>query len=105
MATDSEYKRWYDLSIWRKSLRPAQLRRQPLCEYCLKRELTVVAQVVDHITPHQGDWSLFRDPDNLQSLCKSCHDGAKQAQERGSLLRGCGTDGLPLDPNHTWNKE
>lgn len=33
------------------------------------------ASVVDHIIPHKGKQDpLFRDPKNLRSLCKPCHD-------------------------------
>jgi len=28
---------------------------------------------VDHIRDHKGDWALFTDRDNLQSLCHRCH--------------------------------
>ncbi|MEY5099146.1 MAG: hypothetical protein RJA36_1865, partial [Pseudomonadota bacterium] len=66
---------------------------------------TVLAGVVDHITAHRGDLSLFLDRDNLQSLCKPCHDGHKQAQEHNAdgLLRGAGHDGRPLDRAHPWH--
>jgi 5-methylcytosine-specific restriction protein A len=46
--------------------------------------------VVDHIQPHRGNWARFIDRDNLQSLCKSCHDrktalemAAEKRQNRG----------------------
>lgn len=38
--------------------------------------------VADHIRPHRGDEALFWDRANLQCLCKPCHDGAKQSEER-----------------------
>lgn len=65
----------------------------------------VMASVVDHIKPHRGNLELFLDADNLQSLCKRCHDGHKQAQEHNSdgILRGAGHDGRPLDLAHPWH--
>lgn len=63
----------------------------------------VRADIVDHIKWHKGDEVLFHDPENLQSLCKACHDKHKQRQERTGKLVGHGPDGLPLDPNHHWN--
>jgi 5-methylcytosine-specific restriction protein A len=36
--------------------------------------------VVDHIKPHKGDEELFYDINNLQPLCKCCHD-RKTAKE------------------------
>jgi 5-methylcytosine-specific restriction protein A len=32
------------------------------------------ATLVDHITPHRGDASLFWDPQNWQPMSKRCHD-------------------------------
>lgn len=74
------YHAWYSLPIWTDSLRPAQLLREPWCRECARayppgdpRHRTR-ATVVDHIRPHRGDWSLFIDPANHQSLCKRHHD-------------------------------
>jgi 5-methylcytosine-specific restriction protein A len=38
--------------------------------------------VCDHKIPHRGDLTLFWAETNLQTLCKPCHDRAKQAAER-----------------------
>ena len=62
------YHHWYFLPIW-----PEQLLREPWCAECRKQGLRVRATVADHIRPHRGDWKLFCDPANLQSLCASCH--------------------------------
>nr|WP_254915489.1 HNH endonuclease [Haematobacter massiliensis] len=43
--------------------------------------------VADHIIPHRGDEAMFWDADNLQCLCKSCHDGVKAKQERQQGFR------------------
>lgn len=42
-------------------------------------------RICDHRKPHRGDEALFWDPENLQTLCKACHDTAKQREEQGSL--------------------
>lgn len=87
---------------WRKR-RDQQLRLHPLCDHCMKVFGRVVqATVADHITPHRGDPVLFKGP--LQSLCKPCHDGVKQQLEKSGFIRGARLDGMPLDPNHPWNK-
>lgn len=83
--------------------RAAWLAAHPLCVFCLARGIVRAATIVDHIQPHRGSDELYWSDDNLQSLCKPCHDGAKQARDKGKLLRGCGADGRPLDPNHRWN--
>jgi len=40
--------------------------------------------VADHKTPHRGDEALFWDRQNLWCLCKGCHDGAKQREDRAA---------------------
>jgi hypothetical protein len=54
---------------------------------------------------HRGNPALFFDPSNLQSLCKACHDGSKQSEERRGYVIGNDATGRPLDPNHPWNKQ
>ena len=68
------------------------------------RAVSVVATEVDHITPHRGDRRLFFDGQNLQPMCRSCH---AQKTAREVLGKGPGADeqGMPLDPNHHWNRE
>lgn len=65
----------------------------------------VGATVVDHIKPHKGDEKIFFDANNLQSLCKPCHDSHKAKQENSGVLVGNDTKGIPLDPQHHWNQE
>ena len=64
---------WYSLPIWTDQLRPGQLLREPFCRECANRGIRTKATDVDHIRDHKGDWALFTDPSNLQSLCHSCH--------------------------------
>ena len=46
----------------------------------------------------------FWDSANWQSLCKKCHDGAKQRMEKSGVVVGCNLSGLPLDPKHHWQR-
>jgi 5-methylcytosine-specific restriction endonuclease McrA len=81
------------------------LQQNPLCAMCSTGQRPVAAGVVDHIRPHKGDRTLFWDRSNWQSLCKPCHDGAKQSEERTGRTRGCDADGNPLDPKHaSWTR-
>lgn len=82
----AEYHSWYSLPIWTDDLRPAQLLREPFCRACAHRGVRTRATVVDHVQPHRGDWGLFIDPANHQSLCKHCHD-AKTAREMAEQKR------------------
>ena len=68
---------------WRKE-RLAYLYRNPLCKQCEADGRVVPATVVDHITPHRGNMTLFWDMDNWQPLCKECHD-RKTAKEDGGF--------------------
>jgi len=60
-------------SRWQRA-RLAYLRAHPLCVKCRAEGRVEVATVVDHIIPHRGDWELFWDRDNWQSLCETCHN-------------------------------
>lgn len=99
-----KWKNWYSSKTW-IALRSFQLSRQPLCEMCEALGRVSVADVVDHRTPHKGNWTLFSDPANLQSLDKQCHDSVKQRMEKRGLSGPIGGDvsGVPLDPKHHWN--
>lgn len=66
---------------WRK-LRAEHLRHHPWCCRCGER-----AEEVDHIVPRSIAPERRLDPSNLQSLCKSCHSGAKQSEERRTYKR------------------
>lgn len=76
----AEWHWMYSTREWVDDLRPTQLLLEPMCRECAKRHLRTRATVVDHIKPHRGDWLIFTDRGNLQSLCKRCHD-QKTARE------------------------
>ena len=85
--------RWmYRTGKWLDELRPEQLLREPFCRECARQyppsdpRHRTPATVVDHIIPHRGEWDVFIDPDDLQSLCKRHHD-IKTAQEQRDKRR------------------
>jgi 5-methylcytosine-specific restriction endonuclease McrA len=104
MATGSPWHHLYKTKDWYR-LRWVQLQKEPLCRRCSSQGRTVAAGVVDHIKAHRGDVTLFFDAANLQSLCKRCHDSAKQREEKSGVVVGCDVNGLPIDPNHHWNRQ
>jgi 5-methylcytosine-specific restriction enzyme A len=65
------------------------LANNPLCVECLKKQRLVAATVVDHIVPHKGNPALFWNRDNLQALCKRCHN-RKTATSDSRWGRGAG---------------
>ena len=75
--------RGYDYR-WQKA-RERFLLDNPLCVYCDRVGRTTAACIVDHVSPHRGDKTLFWDQTNWQALCKSCHDSVKQAEEVAGL--------------------
>ena len=72
-SAEAQAWRWmYGTDVW-KRLREDQLLREPFCRECARRGVRRYATDVDHIRDHKGDWALFTDPGNLESLCHSCH--------------------------------
>lgn len=86
-------------SAWQK-LRASVLRESPLCEHCLSRNLVENATDVDHADGNPGNNSR----NNLAALCHSCHSLKTAADHGKRVSLGCGTDGVPTDPAHHWNK-
>lgn len=80
-STVAESWRWmYKTDAWLYDLRPTQLMREPFCRVCSQHGKRVIATEVDHVVDHKGDWQIFTDRGNLQSLCHSCHS-RKTARE------------------------
>lgn len=96
------YHHLYDTKAW-KGRRVAQLSAYPLCAFCERMGKFVSATVADHIEPHKGDDVLFFEGD-LQSLCKVCHDSAKQREENAGFSSAVDVDGYPIDPKHPSNR-
>ena len=82
---DEERKKIYATTKWRK-LRLSHLMKHPLCERCEKAGKVVPAIDVHHIisfmtgkTPLDKKALAF-DPNNLESLCKECHQKEHQSK-------------------------
>ena len=95
-------RRLYDSVRWRKR-RKRQLTSELLCERCHARGKIVLATVAHHRVPHKGNPELFWNGE-LSSLCKACHDGEAQQQEKRGYSTTIGQDGWPLDPLHPANR-
>lgn len=78
------WRKWYKLARWKRLRWSVLVRDLFTCQWpdCGKVEPNSARLVADHKTPHRGDARLFWDPLNLWTLCKPCHDSAKQAAER-----------------------
>lgn len=94
---------WYKSKEWHR-LRTKHLAVEPHCIVCLRQKRfdpTFVmlggSPTVDHIKPHKGSWSLFTDPNNLQTLCPTHHSSTKARIERGREVAAIGADGWPVE--------
>lgn len=81
------WRRWYKTARW-KRLRLQTFERDGFtCQMreCGRVEGNTSLLVCDHVEPHRGDERRFFDPENLQTLCKPCHDSVKQREEQASI--------------------
>lgn len=97
------HQRLYDRRAWHR-IRARQLIQEPLCRLCKEIGIDEPAAVADHIIPHKGDWNLFFDAGNIQSLCIAHHNSAKQQIERLGFSTQIGKDGWPIDSTHPVNR-
>jgi 5-methylcytosine-specific restriction enzyme A len=93
---------FYKTARWQR-LRKLQLTHHPLCKFCLERGVVTAANVVDHVVPYRGDWTVFVIGE-LQSLCDRRHKLAKRQIELRGYRCDIGIDGYPTDPNHPFNR-
>jgi 5-methylcytosine-specific restriction endonuclease McrA len=99
--------RVYDTRRWQR-LRRQKLRENPLCELCLKVNQIEPATVVDHLVALSAGGDPYPPLYALLSLCDRCHNTKTRVVEqlgRDFMVRGCDVNGMPLDPNHPWNRE
>lgn len=97
------WRKWYYSRAWRRR-RAQQLKAKPWCEPCADMGTATPCTVADHDPPHHGDReAFFHGP--LRSSCKTCHDSAKQRQERQGWAAGVDDDGWPSDPAHPFNRQ
>lgn len=78
------WRKWYKTARWQKLRIVIFIRDRFTCQMpgCGRLEGNTSQLVCDHRRPHRGDEQLFWAETNLQTLCKPCHDGAKQREER-----------------------
>lgn len=86
-SSAAPWRRWYKTARWQKLRMDVLLRDHFTCQRveCTRVEADTSRLVCDHRRPHRGDERLFWDQENLQTLCKRCHDGVKQRDEQSSL--------------------
>lgn len=75
------WRAWYKTARWQRLRWSVLVRGMFTCQRCQRVEADTSQLVADHVVPHRGDAMRFWDADNLQCLCKRCHDRAKQSEE------------------------
>ena len=102
-AEATQYRKLYKTARW-QHIRSAQLRAHPLCAPCLRKGTVTIATVCHHLDPQTKlkPETFFAGP--FESQCQPCHDGPTQQQERIGYSTEVGSDGLPVDPNHPFNR-
>lgn len=77
------WRRWYKTARWQKLRMDVLVRDLFTCQMpdCRRIDLRPGQLICDHVEPHHGnEASFWAGP--FQTLCKTCHDGAKQRAER-----------------------
>ena len=108
--TFKPWRKLYNTKRW-QALRTATFKRDMfICQMCneptklTKDRRDRKAATCDHKIAHKGDEVLFFDLDNLQTVCKKCHDSTKQREEVQGYSDEIGLDGWPVDSNHPFNR-
>lgn len=91
---------------WR-AIRAQALSREPLCRSCQSMGRTTAASHVDHING-RADRAQDYEDSNLQPLCASCHTEKTSTEHHKAMgrkvsIKGCDSQGRPLDADHHWN--
>lgn len=81
---DPPWRKWYKTARWQALRLATFLRDLYTCKECGRIEGDTSKLVCDHIDPHRGDERKFFDPDNLQTLCSTCHDTVKRKEEQAT---------------------
>jgi 5-methylcytosine-specific restriction enzyme A len=97
----------YNQRRWRRprtGLRDQILARDNYCcTRCGRVELASRLHA-HHKTPHRNNPQLFWNPSNLVTLCETCHNEQATPAERLGYSTELGSDGLPVDGAHPFNR-
>ena len=79
---------FYKKAVWVKLRNATLIRDNYLCQECLRRKRITKATEVHHVRPLETYPDLALDINNLESLCRECHERTKG--------RGAAIDTLPV---------
>ena len=81
---------YYNTSIWH-SLRDWYIKHHPFCEICEQKGITRLADQVHHKVKfltgktHQDRMKLLTDVNNLQSVCRDCHNEIHHGKKNNDI--------------------
>jgi len=78
---NQEHDKFYHSKEWKNIRSIVMSEHAGLCCQCARLEMTVPADVVDHITPIEVEWEARLKRENLQPLCHPCHN-RKTAEDK-----------------------
>lgn len=81
----TNYDSFYHSGEWRAVRQRVLERDHYLCQVCKRAGHITPATTVHHITPVRVDYSKRLDPDNLETICKACHNA--EHRERTQSLK------------------
>ena len=76
------WRSWYGLKRWADLRRRVFLRDMYTCQRCGKIEGDTSMLVANHKRRHNGDPVIFWREDGIETVCRPCHDGPIQSEER-----------------------
>lgn len=81
------WRAWYRTAAWSRLRMHVFERDLFTCQWpgCGRLQGDTSQLVAHHLRPHRGNAKMFWDLNNLHTVCKACHDGPIQAQERATL--------------------
>lgn len=73
---------WYGSARWKQLRWQVCVRDLFTCQLCHRIAGRKGEAVADHKVPHRGNALLFWDENNVQTICKSCHDSVRQSEDK-----------------------
>ena len=75
---NKSHDKFYHSKAWKIVREVVMMKHGGLCQKCYEKDMTVKADVVDHIIPLEKDYDSRLKYDNLQPLCHQCHNQKTQ---------------------------
>ena len=72
---DSKYTEFYHTRAWNRTRQQVLIRDNYLCQHCLRKGIVNDKHlIVHHIVELKRDWNKRLDMENLEAVCRTCHN-------------------------------